>query len=207
MGTNQLLVMADRRGGRPFLTNPELQALSDLGRSAEEDLGAGYRQHERDAHVPHQIVDNLGSVMHAGHWDAGFTHTSSWPELSDGSRLGVIGFGLVDRGPLLVCWDRPAGATPWPAGPFGCDLLALVVEGSITHGDREMGRLAFRAQHEGAPSGSMVVGPHGARVLWLLADRRSWRPDITGAEATAAQAALVDEVADQVDHTTRAPAA
>ena len=204
VGTNQLLIMADRRGGRPFLTNPELQALSDMGRSAEQDLAEGFRQHERDAEVPHEILNNFGATVHAGHWDAGFTDTSAWPLLSDGSRLGVIAFGLPDSGPLLICWDRPAGATPWPAAAFGCDLLTLVVEGSMTLGNRDMERLAFRLQQEGTTSDRVTPGPEGVKALWLLADRRTWEPTLE--DVSEAEAALAAEVAGEVDRTLSSPA-
>jgi hypothetical protein len=197
VGTNQLLIMADRRGGKPYLTTPELQALSDLGRTAEEELGEGYRQHASDAAIHHVIADNIGAMLHAGHWNAGFTDTSSWPSLSDGTRLAVIAFGDPSNGPLLVCWDRPAGATPLPAFTMNTDFLRLVVDGSVSFGDRPAGRLAFRIQQSGSDHDASTVGPDGAKELWLIADRRDWRPELR--DASAAQLSLVDEVAEQVD--------
>src|SRR2546421_5647262 len=167
VGTNQLLVMADRRGGRPFLTTPELQALSDMGRSAEEDLADGYRQHERNAEVHHVIANNFGATAHAGHWDAGFTDTAGWPAMPDGSRLGVIAFGHPESGPVLLCWDRPPGVT-LPAFTAGADQARLVVEGSCRIGDRELPRLGFRLQQEATRHDRSASGPHGSKEWWML---------------------------------------
>ncbi|MGE0878348.1 MAG: YegP family protein [Acidimicrobiia bacterium] len=192
-GTNQLLIMADRRGGKPYLTTPELQALSDMGRSAEEELGEGFRQHRREADVPHVITNNLGVALHAGHFDAGFDDTSSWPRLSDGTRLAVIAMGNPASGCLFLCWDRPAGAAPIPAFVAGTDLLRVVVEGSlILEGDTELPRLGFRLQQEGALHAASHPGQDGVKELWLVADRRAWRGG--GLAST-----LIDEVATHVD--------
>jgi hypothetical protein len=171
VGTNQLLIMADRRGGKPYLTTPELQALSDMGRSAEEELGEGFRQHERDAEVVHEIRNNVGATLHAGHWDAGFTDTSGWPVLGDGTRLAVVAMGDPGAGPVLLGWDRPPGATT-PGFDARTDLLRLVVEGSLDLEGTVLGRLGFRLQQEGSRHAASVTGPDGAKELWFLADRR-----------------------------------
>lgn len=176
VGTNQLLIMADRRGGRPYLTTPELQALSDMGRSAEEDLAEGHRQHERDTEVDHEVRNNLGAAIHAGHWDAGFTDTSAWPELSDGTRLAVIAMGPAASGPVLLCWDRPADAGELPGYAARTDIVRLVVDGSLAIEDAggvtTLQRLGFRLQQEGAMHGSSRPGPGGVQELWFVADRR-----------------------------------
>jgi hypothetical protein len=177
VGTNQMLIMADRRGGKPYLTTPELQALSDMGRSAEEDLGEGYRQHDRDAEIVHVLRNNFGATVHAGHWDGGFTDTSAWPQLGDGTRLGVIAMGPVDEGPLLLCWDRPPDGHELPGFVAATDLLRLVVEGSVCIEDAggettTLGRLGFRLQQEGTTHGASRPGPGGLKELWFLADRR-----------------------------------
>ena len=186
VGTNQLLVMADRRGGKPYLTTPELQALSDMGRSAEEDLGEGYRQHDRDTDVSHQIGNNFGTTSHAGHWDGGFTDTSAWPELVDGSRLGVITMGPADSGPIFLCWDRPPGAPELPGFTAATDLMRLVVDGSVVIGGEELPRLGFRLQQAGTVTGASRPGPEGLKELWLFADRRGLPPLGTEIEAQVA---------------------
>lgn len=172
VGTNQLLVMADRRGGKPYLTTPELQALSDMGKSAEAELGEGYRQHPAGAAVAHEIRNNFGATLHAGHWDAGFTDTSLWPTVGDGTRLGVIAMGPVVDGPLFLCWDRSAAAPELTAFTAGTDLLQLVVEGSVVTPSGTVPRLGFRVHREGATVEASCPGPEGARELWLFADRR-----------------------------------
>ena len=172
VGTNQLLVMADRRGGRPYLTTPEMQALSDLGKSAEEELGEGFRQHPADAEIPHEICNNFGATIHAGHWDAGFTDTSSWPTVGEGIRLGVIAMGRVLDGPVFLCWDRSAQAPELPAFTGGTDLLQLVVEGSVVATSGTLPRLGFRLHQEGTTVEGSTPGPDGAKELWLFTDRR-----------------------------------
>jgi hypothetical protein len=172
VGTNQLLVMADRRGGRPYLTTPELQTLSDMGRSAEEDLGEGFRQHPPDATIAHEMRNNFGVSIHAGHWDAGFTDTSAWPEIGDGVRLGVIAMGPLVDGMLFLCWDRPAGAPEVSSFVTGTDLAIIVVGGESVTPTRTLHRFGFRLHQQGSEVESSRPGPDGVQELWLLADRR-----------------------------------
>ena len=163
VGTNQLLVMADRRGGKPYLTTPELQALSDMGRTAEEELGEGYRQHPADAHVDHAIRNNFGATIHAGHWDAGFNDTSSWPVVGPGIRLGIIAMGPLEDGPLFLCWDRTAGAGELPSFEAKTDLLQLVVDGSTVTPSATVPRLGFRVHQAEAKVEGSRPGPDGAQ--------------------------------------------
>src|ERR1700728_777626 len=109
VGTNQLLLMADRRGLKPYLTTPEEQRLLDTALADDVDL-EGVAMLAGEAAVDHAITNNCGAELRAGHFDAGFAETASWPELADGSRLAVVAIGDRRAGPVLLCWDRPPAA-------------------------------------------------------------------------------------------------
>lgn len=181
IGTNQMLVIADRRGSRVFCTTAELQQMADEARRAEAEAeeAFGFSQLPRDAEVDHVIADSTGAGLHAGHWDGGFDEAASWPRLSDGTRLEVILMGDRRTGPLLLCFDRPAGAAI-PAFTSASDLLRLVVDGTTTIGDRLVPRRGFRVQQEGTRHGASVAGDCGSKELWLVGDRSTWAPDVTG---------------------------
>ena len=197
VGTNQLLIIADRRGAKPYLAAQERQALVDESLVADATVG-GVEMHERDANIDHSIANNLGARSHAGHWDAGFTTSSSWPEMADGTRLAVIALGDRNHGPLLLCWDRPAGCVPLPGFIIGTDVLKLVVDGTSNVEGIERGRLAFRLQAAGVRVGPWISGRDGAREVWCLASRnglpmRSERP------ASKEAGALMLQVATEID--------
>ncbi|WP_261562891.1 hypothetical protein [Frankia tisae] len=191
VGTNQLLLMADRRGLKPYLTDSQLQRLADTALADDVSL-EGVAMLPRDADVPHAIANSFGAALRPSHFDAGFTDTTGWSVLSDGSRLAAIALGHRESGVLLLCWDRPPGAAALPAFRLGADLVRLVVEGSCRIGDPEadgsaegfggrtggveLGRLGFRLQQEGTWHGASRSGPTGSKELWIVADRRAWPP-------------------------------
>ncbi len=225
VGTNQLLLMADRRGLKPYLTDAQLQRLADTALADDVSL-EGVAMLPRDADVPHAIANSFGAVLRPSHFDAGFTDTTRWSTLSDGSRLAAVALGDRESGVLLLCWDRPPGAAALPGFRLGTDLVRLVVEGSCRigapgaaagstgrstegSGDRtdgagevELGRLGFRLQQEGTWHGTSRSGPAGSKELWIVADRRAW-PPLTAAgppegplaEAGAEVAALTSRLA------------
>ncbi|WP_261567528.1 hypothetical protein [Frankia gtarii] len=221
VGTNQLLLMADRRGLKPYLTDSQLQRLADTALADDVSL-EGVAMLPRDADVPHAIANSFGAALRPSHFDAGFTDTARWSVLSDGSRLAAVALGHRESGVLLLCWDRPPGAAALPAFRLGADLVRLVVEGSCRidapgaadgstggSGDRtegasevELGRLGFRLQQEGTWHGASRSGPAGSKELWIVADRRAW-PPLTAAgpaegplaEAGAEVAALTSQLA------------
>jgi hypothetical protein len=177
VGTNQLLIMADRRGLRPYLTSDEDQRRVDLALADDVSLD-GVAMLARDASVDHAITNNFGAELRAGHFDAGFTNTTSWPMLSDGSRVAAIALGDRLGGPLLLCWDRPAEAVPLSGFRFDGDLLRLVVDGSCTIGTRQLGRLGFRLQQAATSMEEWSPGRRGVKELWVVDDRRAWPPII-----------------------------
>ncbi|CAJ61730.1 MULTISPECIES: hypothetical protein [Frankia] len=206
VGTNQLLLMADRRGLKPYLTDAQLQRLADTALADDVSL-EGVAMLPRDADVPHAIANSFGAVLRPSHFDAGFTDTTRWSTLGDGSRLAAVALGHRESGVLLLCWDRPAGAAALPAFRLGTDLVRLVVEGSCHIDDPgaggvELGRLGFRLQQEGTWHGASRSGPAGSKELWIVADRRAW-PPLTAAgpaegplaEAGAEVAALTSRLA------------
>ncbi|MCM3920926.1 hypothetical protein ND748_04435 [Frankia sp. AiPs1] len=129
VGTNQLLLMADRRGLKPYLTDAQLQRLADTALADDVSL-EGVAMLPRDADVPHAIANSFGAALRPSHFDAGFTDTTGWSTLRDGSRLAAVALGHRESGVLLLCWDRPPGAAALPAFRLGADLVRLVVEGS-----------------------------------------------------------------------------
>ncbi|WP_163551678.1 hypothetical protein [Candidatus Frankia alpina] len=199
VGTNQLLLMADRRGLKPYLTDAQLQRLADTALADDVSL-EGVAMLPRDADVPHAIVNSFGAALRPNHVDAGFTDTTGWSMLCDGSRLAAVALGHRESGVLLLCWDRPPGAAALPAFRLGTDLVRLVVEGSCRIGEPdgpdgsadgpdsrtsrftgrpsgvELGRLGFRLQQEGTWHGESRPGPSGSKELWIVADRRAWPP-------------------------------
>ncbi|EIV91545.1 hypothetical protein [Frankia sp. QA3] len=198
VGTNQLLLMADRRGLKPYLTDAQLQRLADTALADDVSL-EGVAMLPRDADVPHAIANSFGAAPRPSHVDAGFTDTTGWPVLSDGSRLATIALGHRKSGVLLLCWDRPPGAAALPAFRLGADLVRLVVEGSCRIGepgaDVELGRLGFRLQQEGTWHGASRSGPTGSKELWIVADRRAWPPITAAGPAEGPLAEVGAEVA------------
>jgi len=179
VGTNQLLLIADRRGAKPYLPTAHEQALAD---AALGDHGSvrGVTMLARDAVVDHAIGTTLGRPLRAGHLDAGFSDTSNWAPLSDGTRITVMALGDRDHGPVVVGWDRPAAARQWPAFCVDTDLVRLVVSGSVEIGGAAIVRLGFCLQQGGTVQPASRPGPGGVRELWILADRRGWPPSYPG---------------------------
>ncbi|MCU1455168.1 MAG: hypothetical protein JWN46_3314 [Acidimicrobiales bacterium] len=193
VGTNQVLIMADRRGVKPYLPDETKQGAIDLALEDSDDLLATSDHLPRDAVVDHEIANDLGAELHAGHWDAAFAGSATWPQLSDGSRLGIVAMGDRVHGPLLLFWDRPADAAELPGFAATTDLVRLVVEGSCTVAGVELGRLGFRLQQAGTRHGPSQPGPAGAQELWVVADRRE-APSRFDAPASTESARLVDDV-------------
>ncbi|MCU4186633.1 hypothetical protein K6U06_19875 [Acidiferrimicrobium sp. IK] len=180
IGTNQLLLVADRRGVKPYLADAGGQIHVDQALANDVNL-EGITLLGRDDKVDHQVGTNFAAVIHAGHFDAGFDDTDAWPELADGSRVAVIAIGDTDHGPAIVCWDRPPGAPGLPAIELRADLLRLVVTGSCTIGPRALGPLGFVLQQAGSVHDPSTPGPDGSRELWILAGRNPWsREAVTG---------------------------
>jgi hypothetical protein len=200
VGTNQLLLVADRRGLRPILTTEDHQHLVDDALATDPSV-QGITFLDRDAPVTHALTDNLGSARRAGHWDGGFTGTEAWPALPDGSRLAVIGLGDPESGPLVLGWDRPPAAPALPPFVLGTDLVRLVVEGTCILGGTPLGRLGFRLQQEGTRHHGSEPGPAGSRELWILADRRGWPPHAEGGGDSAGRDVL-SSAGHQVDRIT-----
>ena len=198
VGTNQLLIIADRRGAKPYLAAPERQGLVDQA-VADDATVASVAMHERDARIEHHIVNNIGAQLHAGHWDAGFTMTGSWPELADGTRLAVIAFGEAESGPLLLCWDRPPGAVALPEIAVDTDVLRLIVHGSCILDGIERGRLGFRLQAAGVPCSSSKPGSHGVRELWCLASRSGLPMRIDSAGSSEDSEAIMAQVSAEIE--------
>jgi hypothetical protein len=195
VGTNQLLLMADRRGLKPYLTTAQEQQLVDAALADDVSL-EGVAMHERDAVISQVIRNGFDAGLRAGHFDAGFTDTSAWPVLSDGSRIAVIALGDPVGGPLLLAWDRPPDAPELPAMRLASDLARLVVEGSCRVADVELSRLGFRLQQAETEHAPSAPGAAGCKELWILADRRGW-PPATDERASG----LLDEVTQLVDRT------
>ena len=196
VGTNQLLLMADRRGLKPYLTTAEEQRRSDAALADDVSL-EGVAMLGRENTVDHVITTNFGAQLHAGHFDGGFSDTEAWPALGDGSRLAAIALGDRMAGPLLLCWNRPAGAISLPGFRLDCDLLRLIVAGSCTIGEVRFGRLGFRLAQAASWIDGWSTGPEGVQELWVMADRRAWPPMLDrqwGAEARA----IVEQVAGAV---------
>ena len=196
VGTNQLLVMADRRGLKPYLTTAEEQRGVDAALAADVSL-EGIAMLARDATVEHAITNTFGAVLRAGHFDGDFGDTASWRALPDGSRLAAIALGDRPRGPLLICWDRPAAAVYVPAFRLDCDLVRLVVDGSCTIGTSRFGRLGFRLQQAAAPNDRWSPGPKGVKELWIVADRLAWPPAVDRA-CPAEQRVILEQVDEAV---------
>jgi hypothetical protein len=201
VGTNQVLIMADRRGVKPYLPDEQelaaIQAGIDESLEASDDLLATSDLLPRDAVVEHEIANNFGATPHAGHWDAGFEDTSAWPELSDGTRLGVITMGDPVQGPVLLCFDRPPGAPELPGFGAATDIVRLVVDGSTVLADEELPRLGFRLQQAGSHHVASRPGPAGSKELWLIADRRA-APTQFDAPASPESKQLADDVVAQL---------
>ncbi|HVU72870.1 MAG TPA: hypothetical protein VHE83_07900 [Mycobacteriales bacterium] len=189
VGTNQLLLMADRRGLKPYLTDVSAQRLADAALADDVSL-EGVAMHDRDAIVPHAITNGFGATLRTGHFDAGFTDTSTWPPLPDGTRVAVIALGDPRTGPLVLGFDRPSGGAAFPAFRLATDLIRLQVEGSADVGDRAVGRLGFRLQQSGSEHAASRPGPAGSKELWILADRTAWPPAWGGPADTEALTAL-----------------
>jgi hypothetical protein len=225
VGTNQLLLMADRRGLKPYLTDAQLQRLADTALADDVSL-EGVAMLPRDADVPHAIANSFGAALRPSHFDAGFTDTTGWSTLGDGSRLAAVVLGHRESGVLLLCWDRPPGAAALPAFRLNTDLVRLVVEGSCRIDDSEepvgsterlggstespagqtrrsasrtsgveLGRLGFRLQQEGTWHGASRPGPSGSKELWIVADRRAWPPATAAGPADGPLAEAGAEVA------------
>ena len=153
----------------------------------------------RDAIALTEAAERLGASIHAGHWDAGFTDTATWPVVGEGVRLGVIAMGPVLDGPLFLCWDRAPGSGALHAFEAGADLLQLVVDGSVLTDTDTVPRLGFRLHQEGARVEGSRPGPDGAKELWLFADRRRV-PDLGKIRGLVGYEPRVhlDEILDQV---------
>jgi hypothetical protein len=175
VGTNQVLLMADRRGLKPYLTDVQRQRLAEVALADDVSLD-NIAMHPRDAVIDHAIANGFGAREVAGHFDAGFTDTGRWPVLPDGSRVAVIALGDPRSGPLLLCWDRPPDAAGLPAFRLSTDLVRLVVNGSARLGGDVCGRLGFQLQQSGTWQDPSWPGEAGCQELWILADRRGWPP-------------------------------
>lgn len=176
VGTNQLLLVADRRGVKPYLTDLTAQRHSDV--ALDHDVSVeGITMHSRDAAISQQITNNFGARVRGGYFDAGFTDTSTWPRLSDGTSVGVIALGDPQTGPLVMCWDVPSSSPGLPAFRTSSDILRVQVTGSSRLGDRDMPTLGFRLQRSGGAHPPSVPGSSGSRELWVVADRRGWPSD------------------------------
>ncbi|HVW45137.1 MAG TPA: hypothetical protein VHC18_27685 [Amycolatopsis sp.] len=191
VGTNQLLLMADRRGLKPYLTDAQRQRSVDLALADDVSL-ENIVPHPRDAVVEHKISNGFGATVRAGHFDAGFADSGTWPALSEGSRLAVIALGHPWSGPLVLCWDRPPGAPALPACRLPTDVARLVVDGSLWLGDEEFGRLGFRLQQADSRQDSCRPGDSGCRELWIVADRRGWSPTFDDGTGSAGRSVLTE---------------
>lgn len=189
VGTNQLLLMADRRGLKPYLTDAQLQRLADVALADDVSL-ENVALHPRDAVVDHQITNGFGARLRTGHFDAGFTGTGTWPALSEGSRLAAIALGDPRSGPLVLCWDRPPAAPGLPAFRLSTDLVRMVVGGSTRLGDAEFGRLGFRLQQADTRHDASAPGESGCHELWIVADRQGWSPTFDDDAGAAGRAVL-----------------
>jgi hypothetical protein len=196
VGTNQLLLMADRRGLKPYLTTAAEQRGVDAALAADVSL-EGIAMLAREAPVEHAIANTFGAELRAGHFDGGFADTAAWPALADGSRFAVIALGDRPRGPVLLCWDRPATAVSLPGFRLDCDLVRLVVDGSCTVGTSRFGRLGFRLQQAATPQDRSSPGPQGVKELWIVADRLGWPPAVEAA-CGAEQRVILEQVDDAV---------
>lgn len=174
VGTNQFLVMADRRGAKPYLATAEHQHLVDDSLDAEMTWLGGVCQHPRDANVSHALRVSFDTAEHAGHIDGGFADTHSWSLAEDGTRLAAMAIGDVLNGPLLVALDRPPHARRIGGFQVPSDMIRLVVGGASSLGARVLGRLGFRIVPADQPHDASAVEPGGAQELWTIADRSAW---------------------------------
>jgi hypothetical protein len=192
VGTNQLLIMADRRGVKPYLLDePQyaaIQAAIDHEVETSDDLLSVSEPLPRDAVVEQAIDNNFGATMHAGHWDGSFQERAGWPTLSDGSHVALIGMGHPANGPMLLCLDRPGGAPTLPGFDIRTDIVRLVVNGSVIVDEREMGRLAFRLEQSGSHHNGCRPGIDGCQELWFIADRNGVPTELDDAAAAPSSA-------------------
>lgn len=105
-----------------------------------------------------------------------FDETEDWRAIAEDVVATAGVFGLADSGPILFTIHAPGGRVVMPAAAYGTETVCAVIRGSADIGAKHFEAGDLRVQNAGVALDTVVSGPEGLDMVFVVADRRE-RPN------------------------------
>jgi hypothetical protein len=174
-GCISMTIDADRRGHPPI--HGQLAGIEDADALLATVAAAGpYVSELGDVHLRNSdAVSGVASTAvdaAPGGGLSGSVGDDGWTALPNGSSVAAIVMGHPATGPMIVLSRNAPGAHEAPGGVYRTEILRLVLEGSVSVGDRSYRAGEWRLTDADVPQGAVTHGPEGSTQFLLFADRR-----------------------------------
>ncbi len=186
-----IIVFADRRG---FAIEPVKAEIAEKIKP-QQDMTGQFLGIDMQSPCPGapSIATTMGLTERA-HRNGGFDEASGWDEVAPGVRLSAGIAGEPDAGPVFVFLDCDPAATAMGPRLIGSETLLAPIAGSITAADVTLRQGAVRIEEADVLQPPLIVGPDGAQLVAVFADRRALRAAIDDATMDGAVAEFLSDV-------------
>ncbi len=199
----ELVMMADRRGMRARLAQPDLSGVIEAITQAfcatyEITSGDIFSDDPSDTAGPSALASTLGRAEASGKLNGSFDDCASWLPVNGTTRAAVSLIGDAESGPVVILSVIDALGVVSPRARFGTELFRLVVAGSCEIEGRVYERGDMRVQHAGTWCGPIVAGAEGLQEVLVIGDRRMADPAVENGSWAFGDVVhgLLDELAD-----------
>jgi hypothetical protein len=165
-----IIMFADRRG---FAIRPVKAEIADRVTPEQEAAGAALGIDMRDPCPGSPAIATTMGPTRRAHLDGSFDTSDEWDEIAPGIRMAAGIAGEPTCGPVLVFLDCAAGCEAVPARSTGSETIVAPVRGSVHAAGATLTQGDVRVEEGDVEHPALVVGPDGAQLVVIFADRRA----------------------------------